>query len=143
DHPFCEAGKNSRRRLRIPDALWHPPRSATRSGEARLADAGLHPLRNRVVPVFHASPRRAPRQRVVPGKESFPVVIPLHHGDTENTEEKLKKCASGFSFGESSPMRRPENQFETYSSKCLSPCAPCLRGKNTCVSAAVVPRLLG
>ena len=58
-------GEYSARCVRIPDAPRNPPRPAAKSGARRLAHARLRPLRHRVVPVLHAPPRRAPRERIL------------------------------------------------------------------------------
>ena len=50
-------------RLRVPDALRHPPRPADGAHRRRLPVPRVRAVRHRVVPVLHAAAGRAPGQR--------------------------------------------------------------------------------
>src|SRR5262249_28867990 len=59
-----------RRQVRVPDAVRDPPRPAVLTLEGRLRHAHLRPVRPRVVPVLHAPPRRAARERGIRASRS-------------------------------------------------------------------------
>ena len=68
DEGVCRRAGHPEGRLRVPDALRHPARPAGAARRRGLPDARLRPLRQAVVPLLHAPPRRAPGQRRVRGE---------------------------------------------------------------------------
>src|SRR5947209_11535775 len=77
DYPLCPRREDSCGRLRISDALRSAPRLAARIGEARLAHEGLHPLRHRMVSVFHAATGGTSGERIVYCEEFIQKLIPI------------------------------------------------------------------
>ena len=62
---FVERRSISRTRVRVPDAVRHPPRPPGAVWRRGRAGSGLRPVRHRVVPVPHSPPGRAACQHVV------------------------------------------------------------------------------
>ncbi len=68
DQPRAE-GRHRQGRLRVPDALRHPPRPRTEARARRLPPARLRALRQALVSLLHAAARRAPGERLVHPEE--------------------------------------------------------------------------
>src|ERR1019366_7605929 len=74
DLPVRRRPADSPRQLRIPNALWHPPRRAAAPGGRGLPRPPVRPLREGLVPLLHAPSRRTSGQCVFHAAKPLPAI---------------------------------------------------------------------